>query len=218
MAKKPKSGPEHVRKGRARKERALSIDDVALWDTVVKEVKPLTDRKVPPKPAPKPIAQRKTKPLPPTHPSAAKPLPARHPPAPMPTPSRRFAPADLEAGAAPGLDRRTMTRLGRGKIRPEATIDLHGRTQAEARRALDAALSRAEGRGHRCVLVITGTGLRREGSGVLRTAVPRWLSEAPNRGRVLGYATARPEDGGLGAIYVYLKRAKKRPPPLLDST
>ncbi len=115
---------------------------------------------------------------------------------------------------APELDRRTMKRLGRGRIRPEATIDLHGRTQAEAHRALDTALARAERQGHRCVLVITGTGLRREGSGVLRAAAPRWLNEAPNRGRILGFATARPEDGSLGAIYVYLKRKKKRPPPV----
>jgi DNA-nicking Smr family endonuclease len=36
--------------------------------------------------------------------------------------------------------------------------------------------------------------------------VPRWLNEAPNRARILAFATAQPRDGGGGAFYVLLRR------------
>jgi len=38
---------------------------------------------------------------------------------------------------------------------------------------------------------------------------PRWLNEAPNRGRVLAIATAQPRHGGSGALYVLLKRRRE---------
>jgi DNA-nicking Smr family endonuclease len=96
----------------------------------------------------------------------------------------------------------------------EARIDLHGMTQTEAHRALDSFLARAHCDGRRCVLVITGKGLRKpaedEGyggeTGILRSAVPRWLNEAPNRARILAFAWAQPNHGGGGALYVLLRR------------
>ncbi|MGY9015413.1 MAG: Smr/MutS family protein, partial [Rhodospirillales bacterium] len=63
----------------------------------------------------------------------------------------------------------------------------------------------------RMVLVITGKGLRPDGTtGVLRTAVPRWLNESPNRERILGFSYAAPKDGGEGALYVRLKKSSKK--------
>ena len=43
---------------------------------------------------------------------------------------------------------------------------------------------------------------------MLRNAVPRWLNEAPNRGKVLAFEYARQKDGGVGALYVLLKRRR----------
>jgi DNA-nicking Smr family endonuclease len=116
---------------------------------------------------------------------------------------------DLAPGVAPGLDRRNAERLRRGERKIEARLDLHGMTQDEAHRALNAFLDRAEHAGWRCVLVITGKG--RPGSsaaGVLRAAVPRWLNEAPNRARLLAIAAAQPKHGGAGAIYLLLRRRR----------
>jgi DNA-nicking Smr family endonuclease len=127
------------------------------------------------------------------------------------TPSR--APAaklpDLTPGVTPGVDRRNADRLRRGEKRIEARLDLHGMTQDEAHRALDAFLDRAEHAQWRCVLVITGKG--RPGTsaaGVLRAAVPRWLNEAPNRARLLAFTAAQPKDGGAGALYLLLRRQR----------
>lgn len=126
--------------------------------------------------------------------------PSRH------TPAKLLPP--LAADASPGLDRRTAERLRRGALAIDGRLDLHGMTQEEAHRALDAFLARAAQAGKRCVLVITGKGGRSLGDGVLRAAVPRWLNEAPNRGRLLAFAPAQPQHGGAGALYLLLKRRR----------
>jgi DNA-nicking Smr family endonuclease len=111
----------------------------------------------------------------------------------------------------PGIDRRSQVRLKRGLYPIEARLDLHGLTQAEAHARLDAFLGTAHRAGRRCVLVITGKGLRplEEERGVLRRAIPHWLDQPPNRGRVLAYAAARPQHGGSGALYVLLRRGRR---------
>lgn len=123
-------------------------------------------------------------------------------------PDRAPALPELHAGVATGLDGRTMERLRRGRLRPDATLDLHGMTRDEARTALDDFLARAQKKGQRCVIVVTGRGLRSEGGGVLRAELPHWLNLPPNRGRILGFAQAQPKDGGAGATYVLLKRRR----------
>ncbi|MDH5749586.1 MAG: Smr/MutS family protein, partial [Rhodospirillales bacterium] len=134
--------------------------------------------------------------------------PARAAPSPAPSPPCRPLP-DLAPGRIPGLDKRTAQRLRRGRFEPEARLDLHGMTQDQAHRALANFLARAQDKGQRQVLIITGKGLQRDGTiGILRAAVPRWLNEAPNRERVLGYTPAQPRDGGEGALYLRLRKRK----------
>jgi DNA-nicking Smr family endonuclease len=62
--------------------------------------------------------------------------------------------------------------------------------------------------GTRCVIVVTGKGVGKDGGGVLRSAVPRWLNESPNREKVLAFEYARQKDGGAGALYVLMKRRR----------
>ena len=61
---------------------------------------------------------------------------------------------------------------------------------SEAHRALSRFVAASQAAGHRCVLVITGRG--RLGSGILRSAVPRWLGEPDLRRHLLGIAPAQP--------------------------
>ncbi len=121
-------------------------------------------------------------------------------------PSRQTA--TLEAGIPAGVDRRTMDRLRKGRLRPEARIDLHGMTADAAHSALSGFLASAQAAGKRCVLVITGKGSLKQGGGVIRRELPAWLNTAGNRSRVLGFAQAQPADGGGGAFYVLLKRKR----------
>ena len=99
-------------------------------------------------------------------------------------------------------DRRTLENLKRGKMRPEARLDLHGMTREEAFAELSAFVARAQAGGVRVALVITGR------SGVLREEAPRWLMATNLRPRILGLAEAKPRDGGAGALYVLIRRAK----------
>src|SRR5207247_9398201 len=114
--------------------------------------------------------------------------PAQRPKAELP-PLDRFA----------GVDRATAERLKRGRRPVEASLDLHGMTQAEAHRALAAFITGSRSAGQRCVLVITGHG--RLGGGVLKAAVPRWLEEPHLRRAVLAIAPAQPPHGGPGPLY-----------------
>ena len=116
---------------------------------------------------------------------------------------------NFEHGQAPGLDRRTKTRLRRGQVSIEARIDLHGLTQPEAHAQLLSFLESAVERGLRSVLVITGKGLRASGKiGILRSSVPRWLNQQPARDWIKAFDYAVNRDGGEGALYVLLRRRK----------
>ena len=56
------------------------------------------------------------------------------------------------------------------------------------------------------MIVVTGRGAR-DGA-TLRTEVPRWLNEPGLRKLILGFSEAQPQDGGAGALYVLLRRAR----------
>ncbi|MGH6967791.1 MAG: Smr/MutS family protein, partial [Stellaceae bacterium] len=107
---------------------------------------------------------------------------------------------------ASALDRRTLTRLKHGEMPIEARLDLHGLTQEAAHRALVRFIDEATADGARLTLVITGKG--RSGEGVLREAVPRWLTERANRARILAVMPAAAKHGGSGALYVLLRRTR----------
>ena len=86
-------------------------------------------------------------------------------------------------------------------------------TQEVAHRALDSFIGGAAKQGLRCVIVITGKGLRGLAesvgdAGILRNAVPRWLNESNLRPKILAFTAAQPRDGGGGALYVLLRRAR----------
>ena len=86
-------------------------------------------------------------------------------------------------------------------------IDLHGFTKQEAEVELKEFLIRSYKLGLRCVLIVHGRGLNSpESLPVIKEGLPRWLAQGPIRKLVLAFATARPYDGGTGAIYVLLRR------------
>jgi DNA-nicking Smr family endonuclease len=110
-------------------------------------------------------------------------------------------------GCVKGLSRKTMKKLKRGELPVQDFIDLHGFTKQEAEVELKAFLIRSYKLGFRCVLIVHGRGLNSpESLPVIKEGLPRWLGQGPIRKLVLAFATARPYDGGTGAIYVLLRR------------
>jgi DNA-nicking Smr family endonuclease len=176
-----------------RHQRGVTHDELALWHHAVRDAAPLHAG-----PAPPPSAA--PAPLPEPAPTAAGPSGPPAPPPPLPPPVARR----LDPSGPVDLDRRSWLRLRRGSYPIDARLDLHGLTQAEAHGRLTAFLAAAQARGNRCVLVITGRGLRT--GGTLRAMTPRWLDAEPNRDRVLSFSQAQLRHGGDGALYVLLRR------------
>ena len=111
------------------------------------------------------------------------------------------------------MDAKAFGRMTRGKLAPEARIDLHGLTLTEAHTELVRFILNAQGNAMRLVLVITGKGKRGtdhgpipQRMGALRHQVPQWLRLPPLGQAVLQVAEAHLKHGGSGAYYVYLRR------------
>jgi len=128
---------------------------------------------------------------------------------PAPTLAERLAEAPV------AMDHKAHRKMTRGRLHPEARIDLHGLTLAEAHPELIRFILRAQDDGLRLVLVITGKG--RLGAddgpiptrhGLLRHQVPHWLHQAPLAPAVLQVAQSHLKHGGAGAYYVYLRRGR----------
>lgn len=121
---------------------------------------------------------------------------------------RYYKPQDLPQRLPERIDplERQIPRHRLKKVNIEARVDLHGMTQDQAYRELQRFLTFCQQKQMIWVLVITGKGIKKEEAGVLRTAVPQWLSQPPFISLASGYAPAKDKDGGLGALYVRLKR------------
>jgi DNA-nicking Smr family endonuclease len=114
-------------------------------------------------------------------------------------------------GARLGLDPRLVGRLRRGDFSMQAHLDLHGMTQPDAKAALTEFILESVRKGRRAVLVVHGRGLRSPGGRpVLKHATAQWLSHGTIGGYVLAFTTARIYDGGAGAVWVLLRRERKR--------
>lgn len=111
------------------------------------------------------------------------------------------------------MDRKAFGRMKKGKLVPEARIDLHGMTQAQAHPALTRFIHETHARQLRLVLVITGKGKDRDEPGpmpvprgILKHQVPQWLASGVLGFLVLQVTEAHLRHGGNGAYYVYLRR------------
>lgn len=192
--------------------RRLRPDELALWRRVAAKTDPLHPDRPPPNAAPAPPA-----------------FAPRQPPKPPALPAGFAIGVQPRAATVvdevlPGLagravaesvrmDSKAYARLRRGKLKPEARIDLHGMTLAQARPALTAFILTAHARQRRLVLVITGKGKRGADPGpipvrpgALRHEVPLWLRLPPLPQSVLQVVQAHARHGGEGAWYVYLRR------------
>lgn len=103
-----------------------------------------------------------------------------------------------------GIQHSVMRRLRRGHYRCQAEIDLHGMVVSVAGECLAVFLHDCLDQGYSCIRIVHGKGLRSGHRGpVLKAKVAGWLRQ---RAEVLAYCSARPVDGGTGALYVLLKR------------
>ncbi|TXI31473.1 MAG: DNA mismatch repair protein MutS [Ottowia sp.] len=122
--------------------------------------------------------------------------------------SDHFEPADLETGehlsySREGVQDGVLRKLKRGQYSLGAQLDLHGLTWAEARVTVHAFLSLVQRDRVHCVRIVHGKGNRSRHLGpVLKQKLNVYLRL---RDDVLAFCSARPDDGGTGALYVLLR-------------
>ena len=193
--------------------RRLNGEDLELWHRVTEGVQRLHPE--PPKPE-QPAAWVPPEIALPSRPRA--PLPAfdigskAHPVLTqdlLPPVEHRIATAPVR------MDAKAFRRLKRGKLDPEARIDLHGMTLDRAHPVLVSFILSSQAQGLRLVLVITGKGKDRDEGGpipvrrgVLRHQVPHWLALPPCAQAVLQVVKAHVGHGGGGAYYVWLRKRR----------
>ncbi|TDL78332.1 DNA mismatch repair protein MutS [Palleronia sediminis] len=196
--------------GGGRRTRGLSRDDVEEWHRYTRHVTSAPGRPAPaaPKPAPRP-----SRPAPPAAARAGTAIPTdfgigvR-----AGAPVTQFTAPSADAGQ-PRPGSKKPPRLGRGKHRIEARLDLHGYTLAEARPELTSFVLGSQQRGLTRILVITGKGRsgppRGEGpAGILRRFTPVWLAQPPLAQAVRDWHIAPANLGGDGALVLRLGRPR----------
>lgn len=106
----------------------------------------------------------------------------------------------------PGVPRRMLLEMRRGRWTIRRQLDLHGLTREEARVAMSAFLAEALLSGERCVRIIHGKGLGSPGGvSVLKHLSRQWLTR---REEILAFCEAAPHQGGSGALLVLLRAPK----------
>lgn len=172
-------------------------DELDIWGHVAKSVTPLdasrTVERIDPQPSADPLPTLKLAPSKPAKTAIRAPDPA----------------------SALNMDKKMFRQMQKGKLRPDAKLDLHGMTLDRAHARLTQFVLSSHASGKRLLLVVTGKGKHRDEGGpipvrfgVLRHQVPEWLRLAPLRAVVLQVSQAHQSHGGGGAYYVYLRKSR----------
>jgi DNA-nicking Smr family endonuclease len=201
-AKSQKGGAPRTEHAEKTRNIAREVDDAELFLNAIGQVRSLRARG----------REVTTEPLP-----AATVLPD----VPAATELQRFVEGELEftlsltdeylEGHVVGLDMAAINKLRAGALSPEAHIDLHGLNAVQAFEALRRFMRGCWYKGMRTVLVVPGRGRNSpNGMGVLREKLPHWLTQDPFKRVVLAFCSAQSHDGGLGGIYVLLRKYRKK--------
>ncbi|PIZ05195.1 MAG: DNA mismatch repair protein MutS [Gammaproteobacteria bacterium CG_4_10_14_0_8_um_filter_38_16] len=115
--------------------------------------------------------------------------------------------SDVMSFARPGLQHKRFSQFKQGKIRAEATLDLHEHTSDAAIQAVDHFLMRCQYRGLRAVCIIHGKGhFSANNKPILKNLLNNYLRVHPC---VLAFHSAKNKAGGTGAMMVLIKTLPK---------
>ena len=119
-----------------------------------------------------------------------------------------------ESGDEKILEKNTLRKIKRGKLKIQSKLDLHGFTVEESKEKVAEFILKNYEYKKRLLLIITGKGKRLDvsegwrGTGKLKKNVPMWLRSVQLSKYILWFDSASPENGGEGALMIYLKKSK----------
>jgi DNA-nicking Smr family endonuclease len=106
-------------------------------------------------------------------------------------------------------DDKSDIALRKGNFSIDATLDLHGLTYVKAQELLVRFIGKSFDNGYKYLLVITGKGLKPDGTmGVIRANISLWLNDINLSDKIGAFCHAKNKDGGEGAFYIRLKTKK----------
>ena len=112
------------------------------------------------------------------------------------------------------LEKNTLKKIKKGKLKIQSKLDLHGFTVEESKEKVAEFILKNYEYKKRLLLIITGKGKRLDvsegwrGTGKLKKNVPMWLRSVQLSKYILWFDSASPENGGEGALMIYLKKSK----------
>ena len=109
--------------------------------------------------------------------------------------------------------------LKKGKVKIDRRLDLHGYSLHEARQKFEIEVKKNYSKNKRCLLVITGKGVHKKTIneedlspklfyGKIKNSIINWINDEGLKKYILTYQDAGIENGGDGAIFVYLRKNK----------
>lgn len=103
-----------------------------------------------------------------------------------------------------GVQYRTIRKLRSGKIRIEASLDLHQKNKEQASQLFYDFIKSSYENEYRCICIIHGKGYRGTNEHpILKNLINHWLHEIDE---VLGFCSCPQNMGGTGAVLILLKR------------
>ena len=114
------------------------------------------------------------------------------------------------------LNKKTLKKIKKNSVRPDKILDLHGKSQIEAKNMIFNFIINCYRNNDKFLLIITGKGSKisdenlflEKGSGVLKRNFPKWIKEDYISKYIISSSLAHDINGGEGAFYVFLKRNK----------
>lgn len=116
-------------------------------------------------------------------------------------------PMDVLEFCRDGVAHGVFKKLKQGKYELQARLDLHRMTVAQARSEVIRFIADCQKYDVRTAIILPGKGERGELKAVLKSHVNKWLQEIPE---VLAFATAQKHHGGVGALYVLMKKSPRQ--------
>ena len=113
----------------------------------------------------------------------------------------QVGPEEVLSWKKDGVQNRVLQRLKKGAYPISGTLDLHGRTVAQAQEDMLGCIAAAAAEGRRCLLIVHGKSASAAAPARLKNCVNAWLRQHP---QVNAFHSARPQHGGAGALYVLI--------------